>query len=572
MRYLIIVLSLFLITCGGGGGGSPTESGGGGSSNPPTGVQILSVVYDLTKMTISWSASSDLNFAKYNLYHSPTIMGDKQIIYTPNDKTVTEYQTTDFNPGLYNWFFIEEENIQGLKTMSVGKSNDIDPKPTKINFNDIDWNGGQLVFSWDKSPDADFKSYTIYKAGDETMYAKSAIWTSNNIDDSNYYFSTDCGSTFYYTIEVEDAWGLKTESDNFKADSYYSVENTFTIGSGISKGYDIFETPDGGMLIVGIETGSVGLFTLKLDENGRKESHQTYGGYEFGNINPTDDGGYIISGSYSDSHEIDVYLVKVDSNGNEEWSNTYDGNGGEDRGTNATQTNDGGFIVHAYGDKNEDGSDGRRTYLYKVDSSGQLQWEEPTNWNGRTKALLIYEDSNQSYELLTGGFGRGGARLKFDSNGGLLSSEQYPTLCSSCYIEDIILNHNQEYLMAVWYPKIWSIKIDQDLNFQWKIEYVIGDESDSYQAMGISQTSDNGYLLIGRQRNNSDSSNRDLLLIKTDSEGNQEWLKTYDYSSTDIGYAVKETSNGDYIVVGSTGNDIYLIKIDSNGVIKTYCN
>ena len=460
MRYLIIILSLFIITCGGGGGGSsPTESGGGGSSNPPTGVQILSVVYDLTKMTISWSASSDSNFAKYNLYHSPTIMGDKQIIYTSNDKTVTEYQTTDFNPGLYNWFFIEEENIQGLKTMSVGKSNDIDPKPTQINFNDIDWNGGQLVFSWNKSSDADFKSYTIYKGINDEMYNKSAIWTSTNIDDSSYYYSTDCGSTFYYTIEVEDVWGLKTESNILGADSFYIMKNVFSIGSSSTAVHtpgDIFETDDNGIVIIGKVSGSTGVFFQKLDQYGNRELDQTYGdGYYYGNAGETDDGGYIISAvkriSVSGSTNFDCYLIKIDGNGNIEWSQSYNTEGSPTHDfPHVIQTSDGGYLLASYDTATNDDF-----YIHKLDGNGQIQWKNIVDGHSMTIAgapELIYEDNNGLYVVVTTSSTRGvtgsiGDVLKYDSAGNLVSHVG-ATSGGLRYTGETIRAHDSGYVMG----------------------------------------------------------------------------------------------------------------------------
>ena len=63
----------------------------------------------------------------------------------------------------------------------------------------------------------------------------------------------------------------------------------------------------------------------------------------------------------------------------------------------------------------------------------------------------------------------------------------------------------------------------------------------------------------------------DIWVIKTDTEGNQQWSKTYGGSRGDFSRAVQQTSDGGYIIgattqsFGSGGDDISVIKIDASG-------
>lgn len=88
-------------------------------------------------------------------------------------------------------------------------------------------------------------------------------------------------------------------------------------------------------------------------------------------------------------------------------------------------------------------------------------------------------------------------------------------------------------------------------------------------ASAVECTSDGGYIIAGRATYGAGES--DLLLIRTDQEGNEMWTRTYGGPRDECGYGVQQTSDGGFIVVGSTGSygaggsDIYLVRTDANG-------
>lgn len=119
------------------------------------------------------------------------------------------------------------------------------------------------------------------------------------------------------------------------------------------------------------------------------------------------------------------------------------------------------------------------------------------------------------------------------------------------------------------------IKTDSDGNETWIKTYggVDGDGSEFVQ-----QTFDGGYILTGNTYSYGAGSS-DILLVKTDSNGEQTWLRTYGGSDLDFGFNVQQTTDSCFIIVGQTmsygegGADIWLIKTDSNGTKlwdKTY--
>jgi hypothetical protein len=83
------------------------------------------------------------------------------------------------------------------------------------------------------------------------------------------------------------------------------------------------------------------------------------------------------------------------------------------------------------------------------------------------------------------------------------------------------------------------------------------------------QTPDGGYIIGGMAQ--SFETDRDLLLLKTDSYGNEVWNKTFGNEWRDWGYFVELTSDGGYIVGGylsytlNKNSDGFLVKTDSNG-------
>jgi len=121
---------------------------------------------------------------------------------------------------------------------------------------------------------------------------------------------------------------------------------------------------------------------------------------------------------------------------------------------------------------------------------------------------------------------------------------------------------------------ILLIKIGTNGDVQWAKTY--GGTSDDW-AYSVQQTSDGGYIVVGGTLSFG-AGWYDIFLIKTDAFGNVQWAKTYGEAGDDGAYSVRQTSDGGYIVAGYTwsfgaGGDILLIKTDANGNVqwaKTY--
>jgi hypothetical protein len=145
-------------------------------------------------------------------------------------------------------------------------------------------------------------------------------------------------------------------------------------------------TPDGGGMILAtrITFPDPGddIVLMKVDGDGNELWTQTW---EEGTMNaydliPTSDGNYLVAGSYDlaqdASHaQIDFLFIKVDGAGNEIWSNIFGDPEMIDYAQLVVETMDGGFL--AMGDLERDLFSGiSDIILVKIDKNGEFEWQE----------------------------------------------------------------------------------------------------------------------------------------------------------------------------------------------------
>jgi hypothetical protein len=291
-------------------------------------------------------------------------------------------------------------------------------------------------------------------------------------------------------------------------------------------GYYVQQTSDGGYIVTGDKhSPGGGCWLIKTDAEGNELWSKTFGeidcdaGYC---VQQTSDGGYIIVGAtelsgseFSAGNKVavgeEICLIKTDADGNETWLKTFGGDKWE-VGYYVQQTSGGGYII--VGDTYSYGAGDWDIWLIKTDADGNELWNKTFGGEEFDVGYCVQKTSDGGYILV-------GATVSYGAN-----------------LSDI-----------------WLIKTDADGNELWNNTF---DRTELDSGNCVRQTTDDGYIVEGVTGSYYDNS-RDIWLIKTDSDGNEIWDKTFGGADSDTGHCVQQTSDGGYIVIGETVVKEYLI-------------
>ena len=122
------------------------------------------------------------------------------------------------------------------------------------------------------------------------------------------------------------------------------------------------------------------------------------------------------------------------------------------------------------------------------------------------------------------------------------------------------------------YSNFWLVKTNSEGEQQWQHSYGSSEESDttiprkSDVARAVRETSDGGFVLVGASKGTQGTSVR---LVRTDSGGNTSWTRTLNDISGAVGYDIVATTDG-FVVVGSShsadsGSQAFLVNVDATG-------
>jgi hypothetical protein len=281
---------------------------------------------------------------------------------------------------------------------------------------------GATTYYLDVATDAGFTSfvpgYNNLNVGNVTSYNVTGL---------------NCGTTYYYRVRAGNSCGTSPNSNSISVTTGGCPFRCLAIGGGnYDYGSSIIQTTDGGYAVAGwtpsFGAGNTDVYVVKLNSSGNIEWTRTIGGgsYEWGySIIQTTDGGYAVAGRTNSfgAGNWDVYVVKLDGNGNIEWTCTI-GGGNADGGSSIIQTTDGGYAVG--GRTNSFGAGNLDIYVVKLDGNGNIQWTRTIGGGNNDEGSSIIQTTDGGYAVAgyTYSFGAGGYDVyvvKLDGNGNMSS-------------------------------------------------------------------------------------------------------------------------------------------------------
>lgn len=228
------------------------------------------------------------------------------------------------------------------------------------------------------------------------------------------------------------------------------------------------------------------------------------------------------------------------------------GGTGVDQASCVAPTSDGGYIVGGRSQSNDgnvSGNHGSSDYwLTKLNSTGSVEWEKSLGGSGDDRNTSVQQTSDGGY--IVAGY-------------------------SNSIDGDVTGNHGGY--------DFWVIKLDNTGAITWQKSY--GGTGDDL-ANSIIQTSDGGYIVAGYTTSlDGDISGyhggtADYWILKISNSGVAQWKKCFGGSSDDRAYAIRQSSDGSYVVCGYTnsnnndvtGNhgsyDYWIVKLDNAGTIQ----
>ena len=289
--------------------------------------------------------------------------------------------------------------------------------------------------------------------------------------------------------------------------------------------------------------------------------------------NPTSDGGYILGGySYSgisgDKTEsslggADYWVIKLDSLGNIVWQNTIGGSG-DDALFSAEETVDGGFILGGYsysgisGDKTEANAGGTDCWIIKLNSMGSIVWQN----------------------TIGGTLDDGTWNIQQTSDGGFIMAAYSSSNISGDKTENS--QGGSDY---------WVVKLTSTGLIAWQ-NTIGGTNNDWIYSMDL--CGDGGYILGGysysgisgdkTEDNIGITTNSNYWIIKINATGDILWQNSIGGIYDDKAFSVEQTIDGGYIIGGygttalaSTldklegglgGLDYWVVKLNNTGSIE----
>ncbi|MFW9911239.1 MAG: hypothetical protein ACFFEU_02155 [Candidatus Thorarchaeota archaeon] len=289
-------------------------------------------------------------------------------------------------------------------------------------------------------------------------------------------------------------------------------------------GQSLLECADGGFAITGYVgvTTHIEMVLLRTDSDGNQLWNRTYGRGEFHDIVQCSDGGFALFG-YTETDvagSADFFLVRTDTEGNPMWNHTYGGPEADlSRRDGLVLCDDGGFamigVTYSYGSETE-------VLLVRADSSGDLLWYQTYGGTGRQSGSCLLE-TDSGFIIAAATSATGPWMIHTDANGNMVSEHEYLSYAS------------------------------------WHKSSAIG------WADSMVRCSNGGYAIAGTGFAGMEEGS---WLLRIDDGGYYTWDNFYYRDSGCWLRTIIESSEGGFIVAGSTAGDGWIMRVADQPIIS----
>ena len=145
---------------------------------------------------------------------------------------------------------------------------------------------------------------------------------------------------------------------------------------------------------------SYAAYIVKTDPDGNVKWKSEFGGSgndQFYSITQVDNG-YVAAGYTESFNEFsDIYVVKVNLDGEKAWEKFYGGDETQDDARSIKNTSDGGYILA--GKTNEYSYGSYDMYLIKLNKEGDLQWSQVLGGENNDIGYSVLQSSDNGYVI-----------------------------------------------------------------------------------------------------------------------------------------------------------------------------
>ena len=473
-----------------------------------------------------------------------------------NESTAT-YTPTSTYTGTDYFFYVANDGSSNSDQARVEiVVNDINLAPTAIDssytiyadteiditLEGVDIDGDNLNYSIVAGPtNGSYEQYNI----NHIIYTPNEGYSGNDsftfiVNDGEYDSSE---GTINITIKASNTWGNNNDAEEFRGILKTNDNNLIVAGNYFHVWNDGSDYYQRALLIKYNNLGQI------LWQNEYSETT------DFAKISHTSDEGFLIVG-----HTNKIF--KVDANGNLLWELST-----SKEVKDVIELSDGNFAFTGW--YNSD------IHITKIDQSGTIIWEKIFGSNESERAYDIIEMSNG--DIVFGGSTRGfGAVdedfyvIRLSSSGETIFQRIWGTQGSD-EVYDMLEESNTGNLVVTGHYSngfsIYLAKLDNAGNI---LKQSTPYSLKSHGSKEIKETLDGGFIIVGSEDTTNPYMQYDIIIVKTDSDGNQEWSKLFGLGNSpdqnDYGYDVAVLDDGSYAVVGSTTSYGNVISDEGNYV------